>query len=487
LDDYKERRDALRHALLNAQFALRERNYPVIILPGGFDGSGRGALVHRLNTWMDPRLIDTEAFWHRADEESRHPYFWRFWRRMPAHGRIGILLGGWYEDPLYAAMSGDLKGDALKRVLRRLSAFERILINDGALIIKLWLNVSRKVQYQQLAEEAPRGQQNPRVPADADLWWHQYPKAREIANKVLRRSQQEDDAPWHVIEADDARQRDLLAGEHILRALEARAVLPDRPTGTLAMTPAVKARPLTLASADLSLRLERREYRKRLPKLQSRLQDLIWRAHRDRRSLVAVFEGWDAAGKGSTIRRVTAAMDPRLYKLLQFAAPTDEERRHHYLWRVWRQLQEDGRATLFDRSWYGRVLVERVEGFAREDEWRRAYEEINEFERHLSEHGTCVVKFWMHISPEEQLRRFQEREKVPYKQHKITPEDWRNRDRWPDYERAVNDMLAHTNTRNAPWHVIPAVDKPYARIAVLRALCDALKRSLKKPRPDPLC
>lgn len=244
------------------------------------------------------------------------------------------------------------------------------------------------------------------------------------------------------------------------------------------VSPCQARQPTVLDKVDLGARLAKDDYKQRLQAQQARLQDLAWQAHRRRRSLIAVFEGWDAAGKGSAIRRVTAAIDPRLYHLVQFAAPTDEERRHHYLWRFWRRLERDGRATFFDRSWYGRVLVERVEGLASPGAWRRAYGEINQFEQQLLEHGCVVAKFWLHISPEEQLKRFREREESPHKQHKITPEDWRNRERWREYELAVEDMVAHTSTEAAPWTLVAGNDKRFARVQILQTLCERLEAAL---------
>jgi polyphosphate kinase 2 (PPK2 family) len=239
--------------------------------------------------------------------------------------------------------------------------------------------------------------------------------------------------------------------------------------------------PSVLDTVDLSLNLTRKEYAAELDSYQAKLQDLSWQAYRAKRSVVGVFEGWDAAGKGSAIRRVTGAMDPRLYRLLQFAAPTDEERAHHYLWRFWRQLQRDGRATLYDRSWYGRVLVERVEKLATTGQWQRAYHEINQFEEQLVKHGCIVVKFWLHISPDEQLARFKAREEVPHKNYKITEDDWRNRERWHDYEKAVDDMVCHTSTRHAPWTLVSGNHKHYARIQILRTLCEAMESALAAP------
>jgi polyphosphate kinase 2 (PPK2 family) len=233
-----------------------------------------------------------------------------------------------------------------------------------------------------------------------------------------------------------------------------------------------------LNTVDLRAKVDEAKYQDKLEKLQSRLNKLTWRAREKKVSTVAMFEGWDAAGKGGAIRRVTAAMDARLFRVIPVAAPTDEEKAHHYLWRFWRHLPRGGYVTIYDRSWYGRVLVERVEGFAQPHEWGRAYGEINEFERQLSDHGVVVCKFWLHISPQEQLRRFEERAKLAHKKHKITDEDWRNRKKWKDYALAVDEMVARTSTDVAPWTLVAANDKKLARLTVLKTICDALEKAL---------
>ena len=233
-----------------------------------------------------------------------------------------------------------------------------------------------------------------------------------------------------------------------------------------------------LSTIDLERTVPEEEYGRELPRLQERLSRLAWVGKRKGVSSVAVFEGSDAAGKGGAIRRVTWALDARLYRVIPVAAPTDEERAHHYLWRFWRHVPPGGSFTIYDRSWYGRVLVERVEGFAREEEWRRAYLEINDFEAQLVGSGIALSKLWLHISPEEQLRRFRERETVEWKRHKITDEDWRNREKRDSYEVAIDEMIARTSTRDAPWTLVAATDKKAARLAVLATLCDRLEEAL---------
>ena len=235
-----------------------------------------------------------------------------------------------------------------------------------------------------------------------------------------------------------------------------------------------------LESVDLSKRLERDDYREKLRREQRRLSRLSVKAREAGLSSVLAFEGWDAGGKGGIIRRLTQAMAARDYAVHPTAAPTEEERAHHYLWRFWRELPGAGRMAIFDRSWYGRVLVERVEGFASAAQWRRAYSEIADFEDQLLESGVVLLKFWLHIDPDEQLRRFQAREETPYKKHKITRDDFRNRERWGDYLAAVDEMVERTHTRQAPWILVPANDKRWARIEVLRAVCRALEGALER-------
>ncbi len=481
---FEQQAQPLRQELLEAQFDLAGRNYPMIILLSGLEGAGKGAFVHRLNEWMDPRLIDTNAFWEHSDEEESRPYYWRFWRRMPRKGSTGLFIGSWYSAPMDAAVAADSPGD-LAATCARITQFERMLTDDGVLLVKLFFFVSSETQQLQLKEEAPHNKQIPRVPASATYCEKNYDRILQVAERMIRATDTPT-CPWHVVETEDPLYRDLSAATIILRALRTAAkraddAAPQKPATPPAALPGAESN--YLARVDLDQTLARDNYKRALKKWQGRLQDLAWQARGRRRSLVAVFEGWDAAGKGSAIRRVTQAIDPRLFKLVQFAAPTDEESAQHYLWRFWRHLQRDGQATLFDRSWYGRVLVERVEGFASETEWRRAYDEINLFEWQLQEHGCIAVKFWLHISKEEQLLRFKAREVTPHKRHKITPDDWRNRDKWEDYRAAVEDMVRRTSTPHAPWTLVAGDDKRFARIQILKTLCRALEVNLSQDRP----
>jgi polyphosphate:AMP phosphotransferase len=479
--DFTDLQLPLRQQLLEAQFDLAARDYPVIIVVAGLDGAGKGSLVHRLNEWMDPRGIRTNTYWEHSDEEEERPFFYRFWRRLPPRGQIGIFLGSWYTQPAQKAVNREIDREEFALACQQIEGFERTLSDDGALIIKLWLHVSKDVQKLQLEGKAPDSQQNPRVTDRPYELQGKYDETLEVSERLILATDSSH-SPWHLIEAADRNYRDITAGQIVLKAMLSQAQRLD-PSDLLLpenQGEAAGQQPTVLDNVDLTQRLEKDEYREQLAGYQDKLQDLAWRCYRQRRSVVAVFEGWDAAGKGSAIRRVTQAMDPRLYRLVQFGAPSDEERAQHYLWRFWRQLRRDGRATIFDRSWYGRVLVERVEAFATRDEWQRAYSEINQFEKQLVDHGCIVLKFWIHISSEEQLRRFKARENEPHKRHKITEEDWRNREKWHDYELAVDQMVSRTSTSHAPWTLVSGNDKRHARVQILKVFCKSMKQALEE-------
>ncbi len=474
----------LRHQLLQAQFDLVGRDYPVVILVAGLDGSGKGLLVHRLNEWMDPRGIETNTFWEHSDEEESRPFFWRFWRRLPPRGHIGIFLGSWYTRPAQEAIVGNMGAEEFALYCQQINAFERTLSDDGALIIKLWLHVSEEQQQRRLGENSSGDRKNHESAEDQPYELRgKYSKTLEVAERLILATDTSH-SRWQLIESGERLYRDITAGNYVLKAMQDRARLASANDQAVeepvAATPVEEGerQPTVLDSVDLSRALPADKYKRKLDRYQNRLRDLGWQAYQQRRSLVAVFEGWDAAGKGSAIRRVTRAIDPRLYRLVQFAAPTDEVRAQHYLWRFWRQLQRDGRCTFFDRSWYGRVLVERVEQFATRAQWQRAYGEINRFEQQLVEHGCIVLKFWIHISQDEQERRFRARELEPHKQHKISEEDWRNRARWHDYETAVDQMVSHTSTHYAPWTLVAGNDKKHARVQILKTFCKTLSQAL---------
>lgn len=475
----------LRQDLLEAQYALlRQGRYQVIVLVNGVDGAGKGETVNVFNEWMDPRHIHTHAFGPESDEERDRPEMWKFWRALPPRGRIGILFGSWYSDPILQRVMGSEKRTRFEHRLERIRRFERMLIDEGAALVKLWFHLSKKAQARRLKELASSSKTAWRIgPGEWKRFKH-YDEFVSVCDVALRETST-DAAPWHIVEGSDPGYRSVTAGRLLLEALRGRAALrePRRPARRAARARGPEPTPLdarnVLRSLDYGAGLARSRYEKRMQTLQARLNGLTRaRAMKDH-AVVLVFEGMDAAGKGSTIRRVTRAMDARFYRVVPVAAPSDEERAQPYLWRFWRHLPRRGRCVIFDRSWYGRVLVERVEGFCAPGDWGRAYHEINEFEEELTESGGIVVKVWLSITLDEQLKRFRERERTPYKRFKITAEDWRNRSRWPLYERAVCDMVDRTSTDHAPWRLVAANDKYHARVEVLETICGAIERRLK--------
>ena len=474
--EYARQEPLLREALLKAQYRLLDdASFPVVIVIGGVDGAGKGETVNLLNEWMDPRHIVTRAFGTPTDEEAQRPPMWRFWRALPPKGRIGILFGSWYTEPIVRRAEGEIGKAELVEHIEQIRHFERMLVAEGALVLKFWFHLSHAAQKKRLQALSDDPDTRWRV---TDTDWHRfrrYQRYRKVSELTLRETST-GDAPWLIVEGGDPAYRSLTVGNHLLEALNERLAHPA-PKPTAAPAPlAAQLDPRNVLNAlDYGKSLTRKTYKRQLEKYQGRLNLLT----RDRdfrgRSLIVVFEGQDAAGKGSSIRRITGALDARHYQVIPIAAPSQEERAQPYLWRFWRHLPLRGRVTIFDRSWYGRVLVERVEGYCAEADWMRAYHEINEFEEQLACSGAIVVKFWLAITPEEQLKRFNARAQVPFKSFKITDEDWRNRERWGAYEQAVCDMVERTSSDTAPWHLIPANDKLHARIAILKRLCAAIE------------
>ncbi len=477
--EFAQREPELHHRLLLIQRRLLTADFPVVVIVSGVEGAGKGDVVSLLHRWMDARGLQTHAFWDETDEERQRPRYWRFWRALPPTGRIAVLFGSWYTRPIIDLALKYSKRDKFDRELERIRHFEDMLVDDGALIIKLWFHLSKKAQLKRLAADA-KGD-SARIGPLTKRYANRYERFVKVSERALRKTDVSH-APWHIIEAHNTRYRDVRVGEIVLERIQARFDQAPPSSGRVTVTsPALQkaGEPSVLAKVPLDSTLEDKPYRQAMEKYGDRLYELAWQAKARGVTTVAVFEGWDAAGKGGAIRRVTQAMDARLYRVISIAAPSDEEQAHHYLWRFWRHVPRHGFHTLYDRSWYGRVLVERVEGFASELAWQRAYNEINSFEEQLVDHGTVVLKFWLHIDQREQLRRFREREQIPWKQHKITADDWRNRERWADYERAVTDMVVHTSTDIAPWTLVAANDKRVARVTILKTYCERLEAALR--------
>ncbi len=502
---FRDMRARLRFDLIDLQQQQRRSDFSTIVILTGVKGAGIVDTVNLLNTWMDPRWIATTTFENPTDEEKERPRFWRYWRSLPAAGTIGLYPGGWYQDVLLDYCAGRTSIDQFEEAILSIKAFERTLAEEGTLIVKLWLHLSKIEQRRRTIAHG----KDPLVGLRAsDNAWEtpsNYDRYLRTAGNVIRQTM-DGQAPWFILEGgdDNFRRATVLstlrdALHHHLekrRALrkQRKRILKKAAKATKKSKKKGKARPASSATPhtaaarspvrrvldtlDMSQRITPRAYAKGFHAAQLRLHGLQARARKAGMSSVIVFEGWDAAGKGGAIRRLTFGFDSKGYRIVPTAAPTDEERAHHYLWRFWRHLGRAGRMTIFDRSWYGRVLVERVESLVDEQAWMRAYAEINDFEEQMTRDGTLVVKFWLHLTRKEQLRRFKDREATSYKRWKITDEDWRNREKWDQYEEAVNDMISRTSTTNAPWRLIPANDKSYARLTVLKAVADAMEKAL---------
>ncbi|WP_150046202.1 MULTISPECIES: polyphosphate:AMP phosphotransferase [Methylomonas] len=478
---YKQRSAELRSRLLTIQDKLKAYPFPVIIIISGVDGGGKGEVIHTLNEWLDPRYLRTIALAEPSDEERERPKYWRYWRTLPAKGGIGIYVGSWYSEPIAQRVYRKIDDNALQAELARINQLEQLLADDNALIIKCWLHLKKEAQVKRLKDLAKNPATKWRVTDKDRQHLGLYDEFIQVAEKVLSETGNVY-APWLIVEGSDRRYSSVTVGQYVLERIERHIgafdrARKERQTSQPANDTLVQQNNL-LDVLDLKLKLPKSEYKKQLEKYQGKLNELSRFALAAKRSSILVFEGWDAAGKGGAIRRLTEAMDARHYQVIPIAAPSDEERAHHYLWRFWRHIPRAGQVTIYDRSWYGRVLVERVEALASEAEWRRAYSEIVNFEEALVGHGIGLVKFWLHIDKDEQLARFKRREKTGYKQFKITDEDYRNREKWDEYQKAVNEMIARTSTGRSPWLLVEANDKYFARIKVLKAYCERLEEML---------
>lgn len=482
--EYRAMLPDLRLGLLNAQFDLRSVDFSVVIVIAGNDRIGATAALRTLNELMDARYMKTVALPRVPSHAPERPLLERYWMSLPRNGQVGLFYGGWPIDAVYNQVLGDHDQERFDRDIKHSRSFEQVLVADGTLLLKFWLHLPKKM----LKKRLKRAVTDP-----AEFWqiseadwgaFEVYDDAVDTASQYVERTTSPG-AEWVMVESSDTHHRDATISQTILSEIQSRLdfAVGQSDTGSTAPTepidPSLAPAPSEhLSGLDLSASLSKGKYKRRRDRLQAKLNRLTSKAVQHEVSSVLVFEGWDAAGKGGAIRRLTSAVAPQNYRVIPVAAPTPEELAHPYLWRFWQRLPAPGRITIFDRSWYGRVLVERVEGLAAPGDWKRAYDEINDFEAQLCEAGIIVLKFWLHIDADEQLERFEQRGQTAYKKHKLTDEDFRNRERWLDYESAVQDMIERTNTERAPWHLIPANDKRWARVAVLGEYESRLSREL---------
>jgi AMP-polyphosphate phosphotransferase len=477
--EYESKIEVLERRLGELQREIRAQGIPVAVVFEGWDAAGKGTLINRLMQALDPRGFKVHPVNAPTEEERLRPFLWRFWSRTPEKGRLAIFDRSWYGRVLTERVDKLIPKREWTQAYEQIRSFERQMTDDGAVLIKLFLHISKK-------EQKKRFRRLEATPAlswkvTRQDWRHhrQYEKYREAAEQALAQTDTAY-APWTIVESHDRRFATLKTFANVVRALElAVAAKTDRPANetTHPGTPELREASI-LDLVDLSAQISRRSYDQKLGRYQKHLRDLEHTIYVRRIPVVVVFEGWDAAGKGGNIKRLTRLLDPRGYEVIPVGAPNDVEKSHHYLWRFWKSLPKAGHMTVFDRSWYGRVLVERVEGFCAPEDWRRAYREINEFEENLVRFGTVLVKFWLHIDQQEQIKRFKEREKTAWKQWKITAEDWRNREKWCAYQEAVEEMLARTSTSYAPWTIVESNSKLFARLKTLKTVTDAIEPKL---------
>lgn len=467
--DYDDRMAHLEIRMGELQRECRELGIPIAIVFEGFSASGKGTMIGKMIRPLDPRGFKVYTMGKASEDEKMHPFFWRYATKMPAKGRIHIFDRSWYQ-----GYPKHLQTEEIRQ-------FERQFTSDGTVLIKFFLAITHKEQKKRLEALEKNSSTKWRVKGQDWKKNKKYDTYLEQYDAMLIRTDTSN-APWVIVEAMDKKYAICKIMTTVVKRLEA-AVEAKKSGGVSGeAVPDLLEESLrngVLHGVDLSLTLEPEEYKAKRKNLQKRMELLHNQMYLQRVPVILAFEGWDAGGKGGAIKRITQCMDPRGYEVVPVASPNEVEKAHHYLWRFWEKFPKDGHMAIFDRTWYGRVLVERVEGFATEQEWKRAYQEINDMEAHLVKSGAIVLKFWMHIDPEEQEKRFKQRMETPEKQWKITEEDWRNREKWDAYEKAVDEMMLRTSTQEAPWHIIEANSKLYARIKVLEIVVEALEKRLK--------
>lgn len=482
-EEAKRQLDEAGEALGRLQRECKKEGIPVIIVFEGMDAAGKGVQINRLIQPLDPRGFVVYTSNHPTREERLHPFLWRYWTRTPAKGRITIFDRSWYRSVQADRFDGSFDDKKIEFDYSDIRSFEKQLADDGTVLIKFFLYIDKKEQKKRFEKLASNKETAWRVTKD-DWKRNKEFDAYATLNEQMLEATDTDYAPWTLVESMD---KNYAAVKIITTVCErlSYALARKKQQGQAVAQPSVAMLGETyhndvLSGVDLSKTLTPEEYKSQLDKLQKKLERLHSELYRRRIPLIIGFEGWDAAGKGGAIRRLTSHLDPRGYEVNPTAAPNDIEKQHHYLWRFYNQMPKAGHIAIFDRTWYGRVMVERIEGFCTEAEWSRAYGEINEMEKHLTNSGAILLKFWMHIDKDEQERRFKERMENPAKQWKITDEDWRNREKWDQYESAVNEMLVRTSTTYAPWIVVEGNSKYYARVKVLRTVVDAIEARLEQ-------
>lgn len=475
-EELDKRLDAAQEELLRLQMQIKEHKLPVLVLIEGWGAAGKGSTIGGIIKNIDPRFFKVASMSAPTEEEKRKPFLYRYFVKIPEAGKFEFLDSGWMDEVTKGRLRGELSDKQYAERIESIKRFERQLTDNGYLVLKLFFQIGKKEQKKRLEEL--EGNKDTAWRVGENDWWQNkhYDKCEEVFDKYLTDTNASV-APWYIIDSGDKKWAELqvletlCSGIHVAMQNESLAVPILQNVFPLVKMP-------KLSEVELDKEISEEEYKKELRHLQKKLNALHYRLYRKKIPVVIAYEGWDAAGKGGNIKRIAGALDPRGYEVHPIASPEPHEKARHYLWRFWTRLPKTGHIAIFDRTWYGRVMVERLEGFCSTNDWQRAYNEINEFEKELSQWGAVIIKFWVQIDKDTQLERFTERQNTPEKQWKITDEDWRNRDKWDQYEEAVNEMLQKTSTEYAPWHILESVDKKYARIKALKIVIEELEKAL---------
>lgn len=476
-DEEMERRlQEARATLAEKQIAVKEQKLPVLVLIEGWGAAGKGSVLGKLIRNMDPRFFKVAVMKGATEEERRKPFLYRHFVKIPEAGKFMFFDGGWMGEVTGAYLHGALKEEKYRERIVSIRRFERQLTDNGYLVMKFFFQIDEKEQRKRLDDLLQEKNTKWRVGQD-DLWQNKnYDKCLQVYDNYLEDTNQST-APWYLIDSKSKKWAELQMLEILIKGIDTALMNSSHAVPILQNPFRLKSMP-KLAEISLDKTLTETEYREQLKACQNRLRELHNELYRKKIPVIIAYEGWDAAGKGGNIKRIAAALDPRGYEVHPIASPEPHEKARHYLWRFWNRLPKDGHIAIFDRTWYGRVMVERLEGFCSENDWQRAYNEINEFEKELSDWGAVVIKFWVQIDKDTQLERFTLRQNTPEKQWKITDEDWRNREKWDLYEDAVNEMLQKTSTSFAPWYVLESNDKKYARIKALKIMIKEIEKKL---------
>lgn len=475
-EELDERLHAARSKLSVLQMQIKEHGLPVLVLFEGWGTAGKGSVLGKVIKNIDPRFFKVATMDEPTEEEGRKPFLYRYFVKIPAKGKFEFLDSGWMDEVVKDVLHDKIGEKEYKKKIESVKRFERQLTDNGYLVMKFFFQISRKEQKKRIEVLKENKDTRWRVSGDEDWQNKHYDKCMHVFDRYLNDTNSPAD-PWYIVDAKNRKWAELQVLETLVSGIETALKNSNLAVPLLQNVFALEKIP-KLSEISLDKEISEEEYKKELKNLQSKLSELHNRLYRRKIPVVIAYEGWDAAGKGGNIKRITEALDPRGFEVHPIASPLPNEKARHYLWRFWNRLPKTGHIAIFDRTWYGRVMVERLEGFCSENEWQRAYNEINEFEKELSDWGAVIIKFWMQIDKDTQLARFEERQNTPEKQWKITDEDWRNREKWDLYETAVNEMLKKTNTTYAPWHVLESNDKKYARIKALKIVIDAIEAAL---------